>query len=262
MNIDHHYWQKQTPTNPLFPDIEWSKPEQKSRAGRLAIIGGNLHGFMSVAHSYQLATKTGAGQVRAVVPNALKKLLPTTLLDVVYSSSTISGGFAAGDSTLLASLDWSDVTLLIGDNGRSSETAIALEKLLETTKPMIITRDSVDLLKNCSRDIVNRDNTGLILSFAQLQKLFGLVYYPKILSFSMQLMLLVEALHKFTITYPIWIATFHQDNLIIAHQGNVVTSAFSQPLMIWRGDVAVKSACYWMWNLSSPLESVSCSIIN
>ena len=45
----HPYWQKQTPEKPLFPDIEWAKPEQKSQAGRLGIIGGNKLGFMGVA---------------------------------------------------------------------------------------------------------------------------------------------------------------------------------------------------------------------
>jgi len=38
------YWQCQTPEQPLFPDIEWNKPEQRSRAGKLGIIGGSKLG--------------------------------------------------------------------------------------------------------------------------------------------------------------------------------------------------------------------------
>ncbi|RKV95423.1 MAG: hypothetical protein D8G53_08935 [Candidatus Saccharimonas sp.] len=38
------YWQRQTPEQPLFYDIEWNKPEQRSRAGKLGIIGGNKLG--------------------------------------------------------------------------------------------------------------------------------------------------------------------------------------------------------------------------
>ena len=45
----HPYWQQQTQENPLNPDIEWSKPEQRNQAGRLGIIGGNKLGFAGVA---------------------------------------------------------------------------------------------------------------------------------------------------------------------------------------------------------------------
>jgi len=49
------YWQRQTPEQPLFPDIEWNKPEQRSRAGKLGIIGGNKLGFAGVAEAYSTA---------------------------------------------------------------------------------------------------------------------------------------------------------------------------------------------------------------
>ena len=57
----HSYWHKQTADKPLYPDIEWSKPEQKSQAGRIGIIGGNSLGFAGVAEAYQTTLKTGAG---------------------------------------------------------------------------------------------------------------------------------------------------------------------------------------------------------
>jgi NAD(P)H-hydrate repair Nnr-like enzyme with NAD(P)H-hydrate dehydratase domain len=58
------YWHKQTVEKPLYPDIEWSKPQQKSQSGRLGIIGGNNLGFAGVAEAYQSTLKTGAGEVR------------------------------------------------------------------------------------------------------------------------------------------------------------------------------------------------------
>ena len=45
------YWQKQTDA-PLFPDIEWARPEQKAKAGKLAIVGGHAHSFAATAESY------------------------------------------------------------------------------------------------------------------------------------------------------------------------------------------------------------------
>jgi NAD(P)H-hydrate repair Nnr-like enzyme with NAD(P)H-hydrate dehydratase domain len=260
--MQFEYWQRQSLGQPLFPDIEWNRPEQKTQAGRLAIIGGNKLGFAAAATAYDEADKLGAGQIRAVLPDGLKKVIPPTILGTVYVPMTSSGGISKECiPELIAAAQWADVTLLIGDNGRNSETAIGLEALIhQTDRPLVITRDAVDSLKSVAMDIVNRDKTTLVVSFAQLQKLFQAVYYPKILSFSMQLMQLVEALHKFTITYPVTIVTFHQTQLIIARGGHIVTQEFDQPMMIWRGTTATRAACYLMWNPSKPLEAIAASI--
>ena len=260
--MDYDYWRRQAADEPLFPDIEWNRPEQKTQAGRLAIIGGNKLGFAAIATAYSEAEETGAGQVRAVLPDGLKKVIPPSILGTVYVPMNPSGGMSKdGIPELVAAAQWADVTLLIGDNGRNSETAMGLETLVsQTDRPLVITRDAFDSLKHISQQVVDREKTTLVLSFAQLQKLFQTVYYPKILSFSMQVVQLVEALHKFTITYPVTIVTFHQSQLIIAHGGRVVSQEFDQPMMIWRGTTATKASCYLMWNPSKPLEAIATSI--
>ncbi len=55
------YWQQQAIGKPLFPDIEWNKPEQRSQAGKLGIIGGNKLGFVAVGDAYRIAAESGAG---------------------------------------------------------------------------------------------------------------------------------------------------------------------------------------------------------
>ena len=67
------FWQKQEPGKPLFPDVEWNKPERRDQAGKLGIIGGNKLGFLAVAESYQESLKTGVGEARVLLPDALKK---------------------------------------------------------------------------------------------------------------------------------------------------------------------------------------------
>lgn len=259
--MDTSYWDRQEAGTPLFPDVEWNKPEQRTRAGKLAIIGGNKLGFASVAMAYDEASQLGAGQIRVVVPDALKKTIPPSVTDAVFVATNPSGGMSKDNfSTLQATLAWADHTLLIGDTGRNSETAIMFESLLAQPASMTITRDAVDLLKNASQQLVDRECTTLVVSFAQLQKLFQAVYYPKILSFSMQLTQLVETVHKFTMTYPCTIVTFHQDQLIIAHDGQVVTQAFQEPMMIWRGSTATRAATYQLWTPSSPLQAIAASI--
>lgn len=260
--MNHDYWRRQELKKPLFPDIEWSKPEQRSLSGRLGIIGGNKLGFAGVAESYATALATGAGEVKVLLPEPLKKMIPTSMTDVVFGASNPSGGLsrdALNDAKSLAS--WSTMLLLCGDAGRNSETAITYEDLLrEYTGPLVITRDAVDLIKNSAQAIVDRPDTLLVLSFAQLQKLFQSVYYPKILTFSMQLMHLVEAVHKFTITYPITITVLHRDTLVVAHSGEVTTTAWENPLAIWRGTTATRAAVYWMWNPTQTLEAVTASL--
>jgi hypothetical protein len=258
----HTYWQKQLPGHPLFPDIEWSKPEQRSQAGKLGIIGGNKLGFAGVAESYGTALATGAGEVRVLLPDVLRKTIPTSITDAIFGATNPSGGLAKGAETQMQALgQWANEILLIGDAGRNSETAILYEHFLQDYQgPLTITRDAVDLIKNSSQSLVERPETLLVVSFAQLQKIFQSVYYPKILTFSMQLTSLVEALHKFTITYPVGISVLHKDYLLVAKEGAVTSTEWGNPMAIWRGTVASKAAVYWLWNPGLQVAAVTASI--
>ena len=109
--------------------------------------------------------------------------------------------------------------------------------------------------------LLDNPQLALVASFAQLQKIFRSVYYPKILTFSMQLSQLMDNLHKFTVTYPVTIMTFHADQLIIAHDGRVVSQSWDNPMAIWRGSVATKAATYLLWTPSKPLEAIATSLI-
>lgn len=261
--MEHPYWHKQTAAAPLYPNIEWSKPEQKSQSGRLGIIGGNKLGFAGVAEAYGISTQAGVGEVRVLLPDALKKSIPSIMTDVIYGATNPSGSLAKDSLTEMKAIgDWSTGILMIGDAGRNSETAIVYEDFLrDYTGPLTITRDAVDLIKNASSSVVERPNTLLVVSFAQLQKLFQLIYYPKVLTFSMQLTGLVEAIHKFTITYPVSLVVLFKEQLLVASGGEVTSTPWDNPMAIWRGSVAAKASCYWMWSQAKPLESVTASLI-
>ena len=258
----HEYWQIQEPQRPLFPDIEWAKPEQRSARGRLGIIGGNKLGFAGVAEAYSVAHDTGAGEARVLLPDVLRSSIPPAMTDVVFGASNPSGSLAHGASGEMRALGaWASCVLLIGDAGRNSETAIVYETFVrEYAGPLVITRDAFDLIRSNSQALVGRPSTVLILSFAQLQKLFREIYYPKMLTFSMQLLQLVEAVHAFTITYPVTLVVLHKDTLVVAHGGRVTTTAWDSPMAIWRGTTAARAACYIMWTPSQPLESVTTSL--
>jgi hypothetical protein len=256
------YWHRQTPSSPLFSNIEWQKPEQKSLAGKLLIVGGNKLGFAAVAQAYNDALAAGVGEARAALPKALKPVIDKFALDCVYVADNPSGGMSKDALPALeASAAWADALLLIGDAGRNSETAITLEQLLShSPKPALITRDTVDLLRGNIPQLLERPNTTFVVSLAQLQKIFQAVYYPKTILFSMQLSTLVETLHKFTISYPITLVVFHQNQLVVANGGKVSTTPWEEVMMIWRGSVAAKASVYWLQNLTQPFEAITTSI--
>lgn len=260
-----NYWKQQNENEPLFPDILWSKPEQKNIASKLGIIGGNALGFAAVANAYKTAIDTGAGEVKLVLPASLKKQLGS-LPGVEFAPTNPSGSLNKDALNQLRALaSETDGLLLIGDAGKNSETQALYETFVRESKqeqPLIISRDAVDLLMNVMNEFIIRDNVLLILSFSQLQKLFQTLYYPIMLVHSMQNIKLVEALHKFTISNQATIAVFHDDLFVIASKGEVTSSQFSHPTDIWRGKTAAQMACWFMWNPLRPLEAATTAIIS
>lgn len=256
------YWQTQDPEKPLFSNVEWNKPEQRTQRGRLGIIGGNKLGFAGAAEAYSASLKAGAGEVRVLLPDVLRKAIPPSITDAAFAPSNISGSLsrdALGDMQALGI--WSTGVLLIGDAGKSSETTVVYDDFIAQYDGWLtLTRDAVDLVRRSAPQMVDRPRTLYVLSFAQLQKLFQDVYYPKILTFSMQLALLVENIHKFTLSYPVTLMTLHQGHIVIAHDGQVVTMKWNSPMAIWRGNTAARAASYLLWH-PKPLEALSSSVI-
>lgn len=257
------YWKQQNEKEPLFPDILWSKPEQKNIAGKLGIVGGNSLGFAAVANAYKAASDAGIGEVKLVLPESLKKSLGS-LPGVEFAPTNPSGSLGKDALPQLKALNKeTDGLLLIGDAGRNNETQTLYETFLRevSNHPITISRDAIDLLMGVMNEIVIRDNILLVLSFSQLQKIFQAVYYPIVLIHSMQNTKLVEALHKFTISNQVSIVVFHDDLLIIASRGEVVSSQFTHPTDIWQGKTAAQIACWFTWNPLRPLEAAATAII-
>ena len=254
------YWRQQSESEPLFPDVLWSKPETKATAGKLGIIGGSALSFLAVANSHQMAIKTGMGEARLVLPQNLKKQLGS-LPGVNFAPINQSGGLSKeAKADLVALQTETDGLLMIGDVGKNNETQLLYENfmretVLKSNKPVVINRDAVDLLMGIMNEIVICDNVLLVLSFSQLQKVFQAIYYPIVLVHSIQTVKLVEALHKFTVSNQASVAVFHNDMFLVASRGNVATTPFNHPTEIWQGRTATKMACWFVWNKLRPLEA-------
>ncbi len=91
--MDKPYWINR-PSKPLFPDLLWSRPENKRQAGKLLIVGGNAHGFAAAGEAYADAGEAGIGTARVLLPDSLQKTVGKIFEAGEYAPSTPSGSFS------------------------------------------------------------------------------------------------------------------------------------------------------------------------
>ena len=99
-------------------------------------------------NAHKTALQTGVGEVRVLLPDSLKKDIKIDSHELIFTKSNQSGGFSnQAWEDFKAGEKWADSILFIGDTNKNSETAILFEKfILESEKPVFITRDAVDVL--------------------------------------------------------------------------------------------------------------------
>lgn len=258
------YWHKQTKDSPLFPNLLWSRPEQVTQAGKLLIGGGNLHGFAAPAEAFAEAARAGIGVSRVLLPQSLQKTVGRILQNGEYAPSTPSGSFARNAlSMLLEMSNWADATLLAGDFGRNSETVILLEQYLQKYSGLLaLTKDSVDYFLSTPHLLFDRENTTLILSFAQLQKLAMHAHSEKAFTFEMDFIRLVDQLHELTKSIYASIIVKHLDTIFVAHKGQVSTTKLDQEKKIWRIQYAAHAIVWQLQNPSKIFEALTISILS
>ena len=258
------YWKKQTRDKPLFENILWSRPETKHGAGKLLVIGGNSFGFSSVQEAYKSASDAGAGTIRTVLPESLHKILGGLLDNTIFAPSTPSGSFANDAlGEFLINSEWSDGVILSGDLGRNSETSILLEKYLDKYDGQLtIAKDSIDYFYNQPKLVLHRLNTCLVLNLSQLQKLGTASNFDTPFLIGMGLVLLVQALHKFTLENESIIITKELDNIVVAYKGMVSSTKIdSREEDAWRTEVGTQASVFWMQSPSKPFESITTSLV-
>ncbi|MBQ6321029.1 hypothetical protein IJI17_02300 [Candidatus Saccharibacteria bacterium] len=255
-----NYWQKDLSPQNFAADLSWNFPEQ--RAKTLTILGGNSQNFSTevklaefINHNYPFLQ-----EVKNLFPASLKSKFPP-LPNLDFFDATNSGSFKPSPE-LRASLANADFALFSGDFSKNSETAIALAETLKNSPstPVLLTRDTIDLLSPEADAFIERENCALVASLAQLQKLFRALYYPKMLLLSSPLFPVIETLHKFTLTYPVALLTFHDGQILAAKNGAVRSVPLAKttysPLTLWSGEVAARAAVFSLFNPSKPLDSL------
>lgn len=275
MPTSFSYWTKQD--KPLFKDLDWNIPEQKT--GHVAVIGGNRQNFAPIIKiSEFLVANFPIKTVETVLPDALRSMFPSGLPNLTFLPSTASGSFDR--SPLLAeALQKPDFIFLAGDLTKNSITAVALAEafksiladpsdpdfeLKDGCKKALITRDSADLLVAESEFLLS-NGVFFVVSMAQLQKIFRAVYYPRVLMLSAPLMQVIETLHKFTLTYPATITTFHEGQILVANGGKIISTPLERteytPVGLWGGELASKILTMNLWNPGKPLEATAAAVL-
>lgn len=260
--MDSTDWFKQT--KPLFPELEWNKPERRDQAGRLLIIGGNVHNISGPAKAYELTTKTGIGSIKMVLPDRTKPLLKAILPEAIYLPSTSSGEFSSDCiHELLEYALWADTILLPGNLGRNSQTSIVVEELLRSLKSrMILSCDAIEAVSNNPNSLLKRQNTTIIASFAQLQKLLRGSHYTRPITYGMDLIKLIDVLQHTSRSVKAELVTFHQNQFLVAVDGKVSSTKVTTPYepKSWRIELASYAACYQTWSPEKSFEALTHSV--
>jgi len=261
--MERTFWHRQTADQPLFPDMLWSRPENKARAGKLLVIGGNVHGFAAAGEAYNQALKAGIGSVRVLLPDRLQKTVSKLFPEAEFAPSTPSGSF--GRQALAELLDlsaWADGVLLAGDFGRNSETAILLEQFSQKySGQLTLTKDALDYFTATPKVLISRRETLLVLSFAQLQKLAIKTGLTKAFTFEMGLVQLMDSLHEFTEQHPVALTVKHLENICVAFAGQVSSTKVNDDKDIWRVPTAAHAATWWLQSPAKPFEALATSLI-
>lgn len=256
------YWHKQAADKPLFPDLIWSRPENRAHAGKLLIISGSAAGFAVAAQAYMVAEKTGAGVVRVVMPELLRKQVPKEVaFELEFAPSVPLGSFAKKAlGELLMHAAWADTVLLPGGVGRNSESSVVIEQFVEKHPGLLfIAGDALDIFIQTPKPLFDRSDRIVVADFSQLQKMWHKVVpgLPAIV-FSMTLPQLVELLHEATLQVACAVVTNHQNTLLVAYRGQVSTTPSEDK--IWREPTAAKTAVWAMQQPTKLFEAISTAV--
>ena len=253
--MENTNWLKQA-SQPLYPDLLWSRPENKAQAGKLLIIGGSSHGFLAPAGAFEAAGKAGAGTIRVLMPDSLQKTLGKSFMEADFVPSTPSGSFARSAlAQLIEGAEWADGVLLAGDFGHNSETAIVLETFLDKFKErVVLAGDSLDYFLQATSPILHRKNTVLVTELTNLQSLAKNNRPNPPLKSAMDLYALVRVLSEWSKESPAGFCTSHNENVVIAKNGNVSTTPVESSNLT---ELAAVLSVWWLQNPTKYFESLT-----
>jgi len=257
------YWVKQKSDAPAFPKLLWSRPEMKSSAGKLLIVGGHAQSFAAPAEAFAAAEKAGIGTARVLLPDSLERTVSKLFPAAEFAPSNPSGGFATSAlAELVMASHWADGVLLAGDFAKNSETIAMLENFAgKYTGQLTLAHDAAEWACDHPASLVDRPGTMVALDTAQLQRLGTALHVAKAFTSDMGIVQTVDWLHELTLTHQnLQLITMHQNQYVIAVAGQVSTTPANDK-KTWQVQVAASAATWWLQNPTKPFEALTSSIL-
>jgi ADP-dependent NAD(P)H-hydrate dehydratase / NAD(P)H-hydrate epimerase len=250
-------WQRQTKDKPAFPDVLWSRPENKRHAGKLLIIGGHAQSFSAPSRAYAAAAKAGAGTIRILLPDSLQKTVGKAFPEAEFAASTPIGSFSRLALELFLDLaNWADGVLLTGDFGKNSETAIVLDSFIDKySGQLTLTGDSLDYFLQKPDSLINRQSTLLTGKLSQIQKLAQPLVAIKQTADFVQIL---ESLSSWMSKSPAKVLTHTPNQIILADSSNICTTA--APNQISELELAAYASVWWLQQPEKAFEALASAI--
>ncbi len=257
--MENTNWLKQAPDKPLFPDLLWSRPENRRARGKLLIVGGSSHGFAAPAAAFVAANKAGIGTVRVLLPDATQKTIGNSFAEAVFAPSTPSGSFSRQAlAGLIENAEWANGVLLAGDFGRNSETAILLESFLDKHQGQVtIAQDSLDYFLGAKSPALSRENTLSVINLGKLQKLAKNNRPSTPVLHNMNLQDLVTVLADWS-NGSLSFITKHAEQLLVASGGKVSTTP-EKDESNWQIDLAAYASVWWLQQPVQAFGALTCA---
>ena len=256
--MENTSWLKQA-DEPLFPDMLWSRPENKRQAGKLLVIGGNKHGFAVPAAAYSAAQAAGIGSCRAMLPESLRKTVGS-LFEADFAPANPSGSFSkAALANFLEHAAWADGVLLAGNFGRNSETAIVLDLFIEKYSGLLVVADdALDYFINKGSPVLSRDKTTLVINLGKLQK-FTKNNSEMIIRHQDNLAETAAKLAELSQVSGLNYVARHADKLIVAASGQVSTTAWKEDSR-WQTELPAYISVWQIQNPQKPFEAITTAV--
>lgn len=252
-------WLKQSKDQPLFSDLLWSRPQTKARAGKLLIIGGNLHGFSTVAEAFAAAGRAGVGTARVILPDKLRRTVEKLFFEAEFAPANTSGSFAKNAlAEWLDAAAWADGVLLAGDFGKNSETGMVVEAFMRKFDgPLVLAGDSLEFFWTEAGVCLDRANTTLVLDFKNLQKLAAAAKFTEPFTSLMNLDNLAASLGELSRQHLACLEVNTNDNVLVARQGKISVTKTSQSQTY----LAAAAAVWWLQNPAKPFQAITTSLV-
>ena len=257
----HTYWQKQGST-PLFPDLVWARPENKLHAGKLLVIGGTAQSFAAPAEAYTASEDAGAGTVRIMLPDSLRRIVRKIFPAAEYAPSTPSGSFGLLSlAELLEASMWADGVIIAADTGNNSETAQLFESFYSKYHGCLtLSGDNINMLTPQSTAfLLNRPNTSFVMTFSELQKLAMHARFTTAFTSQMGLTRFVEVLHDFCEHHATFLAVEYEGVIAVAVDGRISTTQRTDQSIT---QLSSKIAVWWLQNPAKTFEAFTTAVIN